>query len=109
MVMTDLGKMVIDRTNMQQAARAGAQYMMNGGRDLDQARNIVTAAWSSRPEDGEVVTEHYCMCGTDLHVCNTLCADQSIPERYGRVRLVGTLAGLWSDGELRADESVRVR
>jgi Flp pilus assembly protein TadG len=109
LVMTDLAKMVVDRTNMQAAARAGAQYMMNGGRDLEQARNIVTVAWSAKPQDGEVVAEHYCMCGNAVHACNALCTDQSIPESYGRVRLAGTLVGLWSDFEQRTDETVRVR
>ena len=109
LVLTDLGKMVIDRTDMQSAARSGAQYLMNGGSNMEVARSIVLASWSSKPADAEVVAERYCLCGTAQHACNTLCPDETIPEGYGRIRLEGTLTGLWSDTEQNADEAVRVR
>jgi hypothetical protein len=109
LVVCDLGKMLLDRTNMQSAARTGMQYLMNGGRDMDAARNVVLAAWSSKPADGDVITERYCLCAEVEHACDTLCGDQSTPEFYTRISLVGTLNGLWSQHAQTADEVIRIR
>ena len=108
-VVTDLSKMIMDRTDMQSAARSGIQYLINGGRNLENAKNISEAAWSTKPEDGEVITERYCICAGVVHSCTTLCADESIPESYSRIRLTGTLNGLWADTAQSANETVRVR
>ena len=108
-VVTDLSKMIMDRTDMQSSARSGIQYLINGGRNLENARDISLAAWSSKPEDGDVITERYCLCAQVVHTCHELCADESIPESYTRIRLVGTLQGLWADTAQSADETVRVR
>ena len=108
-VVTDLSKMIMDRTDMQSSARSGIQYLINGGRNLENARDISLAAWSSKPEDGDVITERYCLCAQVVHTCTELCADESIPESYTRIRLVGTLQGLWADTSQSADETVRVR
>src|SRR5687768_4433644 len=109
MVVTDLSKMLVDRTDMQSAARAGMQYLMNGGRDEETVRNIVLAAWSTKPADGNVLTERYCLCAEVVHACESLCPNQKTPEIYTRVKLVGTLSGLWGDSYQSADESVRLR
>ena len=108
-VVTDLSKMIMDRTDMQSAARSGIQYLINGGRNLENAKNISLAAWSSKPADGQVVTERYCMCAQVVHTCTQLCADESIPESYSRIRLTGTLQGLWADTAQSSNETVRVR
>jgi hypothetical protein len=109
-VATDLSKMILDRTDMQSAARSGVQYLINGGQNLDNARNISLAAWSRKPTDGDVITERYCLCAQVVHTCHELCADDSIPESFTRVRLVGTLRGVWAQTSSQtSDEAVRVR
>ena len=108
-VVTDLSKMIMDRNDMQSAARSGIQYMINGGRNLENARDISLAGWASKPADGEVTAERYCLCAEVTHSCNELCADESIPESFSRIRLVGTLHGIWVDTAQSADEAVRVR
>jgi hypothetical protein len=101
--------MTMDRTDMQSASRSGAQYLINGGYDLDNAEAIVNAAWASKPADAEIDTEHFCMCNGVTHVCTALCPDDSYPESYRRLTLSGTLTGLWSEHVETAEEVVRVR
>ena len=105
----DVGSLLADRRAMQSATHSGAQYFLSGGRDLEEARQIVLQAWSTRPEGGEVVTERYCMCADVVHACNTLCADQSIPESYSRIRIRGPIDGIWTQTTYEATETVRVR
>ena len=105
----DLGKMLIDRTDMQSAVRTGAQYLMNGGQDLDLARDLVLASWASRPEAGTVISERFCTCAEVVHACTSLCSDASIPESYVRLKAVGTLDGFLTDASERTEEIVRIR
>jgi Flp pilus assembly protein TadG len=105
----DAGSLIADRRAMQAAAHSGAQYFLSGGRDLEEARQVVEQAWSTRPEGSEVVTERYCMCADVVHACNTLCADESIPESYSRIRIRGPIEGIWTETTYDATETVRVR
>jgi Flp pilus assembly protein TadG len=110
MVLTlDVGRMILDRTDMQSAVRAGAQYLMNGGQDLSYAQDLVMAAWQKRPEGGYVVSERFCMCGELVHACNDLCGDASIPDSYVRLEAIATLEGLITDHEQGTEEVVRIR
>lgn len=110
MVLTlDVGTMILDRTDMQSAVRTGAQYLMNGGQNLERARDLVMEAWDERPEGGYVVAENFCMCDEVLHVCTELCGDQSIPDSYIRLQAIATLEGLISDREQGTEEIVRIR
>jgi Flp pilus assembly protein TadG len=105
----DVSLHVVNRMRMESAVRAGLQYLMNNGRDLAQLENIVQLSWSSKPADADISAVRYCLCSDVAHVCDTLCADNSAPESYFTVNVVGTLDGFVIDSKLEANEVVRVR
>src|SRR4026207_854207 len=76
-LLVDLGNYAIERTDMESALRSGVQYFMNGGSDLDKAKEVVLASWTSKPDNATVVVERFCMCGTVVHVCTSTCDDDS--------------------------------
>ena len=90
----ELGHVTYQRTDMHSAIRSGSQYVLNGGRDLDVARDIVVRSWSSMPEDGEVEATRFCLCASSVHACNTPCSDDSVPEAYIQLQASATLGGV---------------
>lgn len=105
----DVSLYVVNRTRMHSGIRAGIQYLMDNGRNLDQLESIVSQSWSEKPANANIETERYCLCSDTRHVCNVLCADDSAPESYFSISASGTLKGLMSDRELAATEELRVR
>jgi Flp pilus assembly pilin Flp len=105
----DFGQMAIQRTDMHGALRSGGQYLLNGGRDLTVAREIVLRSWSSMPEDGIVETSRFCLCGETEHVCSAPCSDGSVPTAYITLRAHATLGGMFIDSGESTDDTIRVR
>lgn len=105
----EIGHIGYQRTDMHSALRAGSQYVLNGGRDLDTARTIVERSWSSMPDDGVVEATKFCLCGTTQHACNAPCVDDSVPEAYIQLRASATLGGVTIDYGHSADDAVRIR
>lgn len=110
MVLTlDVSLYVVNRARMHSGIRAGIQYLMDNGRNLDQLEAIVSQSWSEKPANANIETERYCLCSDARHACNVLCGDDSAPESYFSISASGTLEGLVSDRELAATEELRVR
>lgn len=105
----DVSLYVVNRTRMHSGIRAGIQYLMDNGRDLQQLETIVAQSWSEKPANANIETERYCLCSDVAHACNVLCADDSAPESYFSISATGTLEGLVTDRELAATEELRVR
>lgn len=105
----EFGSTLFDRTDMHTAVRSGAQYVMNGGRDVDEAGNIVLMSWSTKPETGTVNVTRYCLCAEDEHACSLPCPDLSVPEGYIRIEASAMLGGLVYNYGHKADEVVRIR
>jgi Flp pilus assembly protein TadG len=105
----DVGHNMYQRSDMEGALRSGIQYFMNGGTDVETAVSIVDAAWTDRPEGAEVVSEQFCLCGTQASVCTQLCSDGSYPVSYRKITARVLLAGVISQGITEASQSVRVR
>lgn len=105
----DIGNVVYQRADMESALRAGIQYFMNGGDDLNKAETVVNQSWTTKPDSVTVVAEKYCMCGTVQHACNTLCDDDTYPDSYNRLTATATLQGILTDGNYNVQQSVRVR
>jgi Flp pilus assembly protein TadG len=105
----DVSLYVVNRTRMHSGIRAGIQYLIDNGRDLDQLETIVAQAWTEKPANAVIESERYCLCSDVVHACNVLCADSSAPESYFSISATGTLEGLMSDRELAATEELRVR
>ena len=108
-LLVDLGNYAIQRTDMESALRSGVQYFMNGGSDLDRAKQVVLASWTSKPANATVVVERFCLCGTVEHACTSTCGDGSYPLSYSRIRAVAQYQNLLIDLTNNADQTVRVR
>ncbi|MBI1212238.1 MAG: hypothetical protein GC190_12300 [Alphaproteobacteria bacterium] len=107
--LVDLSNYAIQRTDMESALRSGVQYFMNGGSDLDKAKEVVLASWTSKPENATVVVERFCMCANIEHACNATCDDGTYPLSYSRIRAVAQYDNLLIDMTNNADQTVRVR
>lgn len=105
----ELGHVIYQRTDMHGALRSGAQYVLNGGRDLEIAGEIVRRSWSSMPEDGVVEALRYCLCNEVAHACNAPCSDGSIPEAFISLTAHATLGGIVVDVGNSANDAIRVR
>lgn len=105
----DLGNVVYQRGDLEAALRSGIQYFMNGGTDLTRATAIVDSAWTHRPENATVVAEKYCLCGTTVSVCTTLCGDGKYPVSYSRLRVNVTFNGILTNDTYQTSQTVRVR
>jgi Flp pilus assembly pilin Flp len=105
----DVSLYVVNRTRMHSGIRAGIQYLMDNGRDLNQLENLVSSSWSNKPSDAVVSSQRYCLCSDVVHACNTLCGDGTAPESYFSINASGTLEGFMTDTTLSASEALRVR
>ncbi|MGQ0533020.1 MAG: TadE/TadG family type IV pilus assembly protein [Caulobacteraceae bacterium] len=105
----ELGQIVYQRTDMHGALRSGGQYVLNGGRDLAVAREIVVRSWTAMPEDAIVEATRFCLCGAVEHACSTPCSGGSVPEAYISLHAHATLGGIVVDYGDTADDSIRVR
>lgn len=105
----DLGNIVYQRSDMESALRAGVQYFMNGGDDLSKAEQVVNESWTTKPAGVSVNAEKFCMCGTSVHACNSLCPDDTYPASYNRINASATFPGILMDDSYDTSQSVRVR
>lgn len=105
----DVGYNVYQRGDLEAAMRSGAQYFMNGGKDIETAVAIVDTAWTYKPEGAVVRSDQFCMCGTAEGVCNRLCPDRSYPVSYHRITASVIFEGLVSESQYETSQAVRVR
>lgn len=105
----EYGHIAYQRTDMHGALRSGGQYVLNGGRDLTVAREVVIRSWSSMPEDAVVEASRFCLCGDDPHACNSPCFDSSVPEAYINLHASATLGGVVVDTGESAEDAIRIR
>lgn len=105
----DIGNVVYQRADMESALRAGIQYFMNGGDDLDKAEEVVNASWTTKPAGVTIIAERFCLCSNVEHACNTLCDDGTYPQSFNRLRAIAMIQGVLMDDEYLAEQSVRVR
>jgi Flp pilus assembly pilin Flp len=105
----EYGQIMYQRTDMHGALRSGGQYVLNGGRDLAVAREIVLRSWSSMPEDALVEATRFCLCEEEEHVCSAPCDDDSVPEVYVSLSAHATLGGVVLDYGESSDDAIRIR
>src|SRR3954453_10061851 len=65
-----VGKQVLEMRN---AVKVGSTYFIQGGTDVDGAKNAVTAAWEHRPDGATVNVTRQCTCGTTVATCTDIC------------------------------------
>lgn len=78
--------------NMRAAAKAGANYVMQGGNSETLIKNVAMSAWVKPPADAAVTVDQACFCGTVAAQCDVLCSSSGKPPA-GYVRIVAT--GTW--------------
>ncbi|MGD9966854.1 MAG: TadE/TadG family type IV pilus assembly protein [Hyphomonadaceae bacterium] len=105
----ETGQIVYQRTDMHGALRSGGQYVLNGGRDLAVAREIVVRSWTAMPEDAVVEATRACLCGNVPHACSSPCGGGSVPEAYITLHASATLGGVVVDYGDSADDAIRIR
>ncbi|MEZ5970462.1 MAG: TadE/TadG family type IV pilus assembly protein [Hyphomonadaceae bacterium] len=105
----EVGRVVYQRTDMHGALRSGGQYVLNGGRDLAVAREIVLRSWTAMPEDAVVEATRFCQCSNLPHACNSPCAGGSVPEAYISLAAHATLGGIVVGYGDSVDDAIRVR
>lgn len=105
----EFGHLTFQRTDMHGAIRSGSQYVLNGGRDLEVAREIVLRSWSTMPDDGQVQATRFCLCSNVEHACNAPCTDNSVPEAYIQLSARATLGGVTIGYGHSANDAVRIR
>lgn len=103
----DLNDMSYRTSNMQTAIRAGIQYTMNGGEDLDQAKTIVNGAWSRKPADGSVNAFATCKCAGNTQACNTTCGQTM--NKWITITATGTIGGNYYSTFQTKTETVRIK
>ncbi len=66
---------------MRAAVKTGANYVLQGGADLDAAKSAVLASWIDKPDDAAVEVVRQCSCAGTVHACSSVCSGtKSIPE-----------------------------
>ena len=105
----DMGHAVYQRADMESALRAGVQYFMNGGDDLDKAETVVSESWTTKPQGVTIEADRLCLCGGAAHACNALCGDGTYPAAFNRIQATATFPGILMDDAYTSEQSVRVR
>lgn len=105
----EVGQITYQRTDMHGALRSGGQYVLNGGRDLAVAREIIVRSWSAMPDDAQVEATRFCTCSDVAHACNSPCSGGGVPEAYISLRAHATLGGIVVDYGDTADDAIRIR
>jgi Flp pilus assembly protein TadG len=103
----DLNDMSYRTSNMQTAIRAGIQYTMNGGEDLDQAKSIANSAWSRKPADGVLNASETCKCAGNTQACNSTCGVTM--NKWITITASGTIGGNYYSTFQTKTETVRIR
>jgi Flp pilus assembly protein TadG len=103
----DVSDMSFRTSNMQTAVRAGIQYAMNGGEDLDQAKTIVNGAWSRKPADGVVDASATCKCAGNTQSCGSTCGQTM--NKWITITATGTIGGNYYSTFQTKTETIRIK
>jgi Flp pilus assembly protein TadG len=77
----DTHEVVSQMFDMKQAVKAGEAYILGGGTDTVEAKEVVLDAWPERGEASTVDVTKECSCGGVANSCSAICTGgTSIPE-----------------------------
>jgi Flp pilus assembly protein TadG len=100
---------------MRTAIKTGANYVLQGGTDLDTLKNAVLMSWTNQPDDAAVDAVRECYCAGVVHACSTVCEDKAIPNMSVIITATGSvdtpLGTLFETSKLPTsrEEIIRVR
>ena len=97
-------------TAMQRGERAGIQYFMNGGTNLDAVKGIVGVAWKNPPSNYTVTAQKVCKCGNAQAMCGlAICVNGAAYSANMTITASGTVQGLLMSLPESKSETVRVQ
>ena len=67
---------------MRDSVEVAGKYFLQGGTSEDVAMDIAEAAWTEKPDDGNIELNKTCICAGVAASCGGVCSDSSIPETY---------------------------
>ena len=77
---------------MRTAVKSGANYVLQGGVDLNAAKSAVMMSWTNKPGNATVQVVRQCSCATVVSPCSTVCAGNgSIPNMSVIITAAGTV------------------
>ena len=101
---------------MRTAVKSGANYVLQGGSDLDSAKSAVLMSWASKPDDGAVQVVRECYCAAVVSACSTVCTGSgAIPNISVIITATGSvdmpLYNMFATAKVQAvrEERIRVR
>jgi Flp pilus assembly protein TadG len=101
---------------MRTAVKSGANYILQGGVDLDAAKSAVLLSWSNKPGDADVQVVRQCSCSGTVSACSTVCAGNgAIPNMSVIITASGSvdmpLHNLFATAKMQArrEDVIRVR
>ena len=101
---------------MRDSVEVAGKYFLQGGTSEEVALEIADAAWSYKPDDGSIVLNKTCLCGSVAASCGGVCSDSSIPETYWTIEASSTYTDPFLGGAIFTDglplyerEVIRVR
>src|SRR6476469_5734477 len=59
--------------DLRSALSSGANYVLQGGMDLDAAKSTVLTAWANKPDDAAVEVVRQCTCVDTVSPCTAVC------------------------------------
>lgn len=105
----DASDAAIGALNMDAGVRAGVQYAMNGGTDLNLAKTIATQNWAYMPNGATLDVTQSCICGGGGGVCGQPCGDGSNPQVFVTVAGAATVGGTVISIPLQKTQTVRIK
>lgn len=106
---TDVGMVVMQRSDMENSVKAGVNYFMVGGRDPVEAKAIMESAWDYRPDNTEILVTHICFCGETIQACTVECQDGSLPVTYFQIAARAKLETVISEANYVYQDVIRIR
>lgn len=77
---------------MRSAVKTGANYVLQGGADIDAAKSAVLASWASKPPDADVQVVRQCSCAGTASTCTVVCTGNgAIPNMTVIITASGSL------------------
>lgn len=101
---------------MRTAVKTGANYILQGGVDLDAAKSAVLLSWANKPGDADVQIVRQCSCAGTVSACSTVCTGSgAIPNMSVIITASGSvdmpLHNLFASAKVQAhrQDVIRVR
>ncbi len=98
------------------AVKTGANYILQGGADLEAAKSAVLASWTNKPEDGSVQVIRQCSCAGTVNTCSAVCTGSgAIPNMSVIITATGSVDtpvyNLFATAKMQTsrEEVIRVR